>query len=100
MCSLRIAVEHCWTGGGAHGVLVNGGLYRGVRESAEDGAAKGHVQPGWTSPGEFPTPIFDIVLKRLTVRGSIVGTRHDLEEDILRSGGKVSAEISKEPLEN
>ena len=31
-------------------------------------------------PGEFPLPIFDVVLKRLTVRGSIVGTRQDLRE--------------------
>jgi propanol-preferring alcohol dehydrogenase len=31
-------------------------------------------------PGDFPTPIFDVVLKRLTVRGSIVGTRADMQE--------------------
>ena len=31
-------------------------------------------------PGDFPTPIFDVVLKRLTIRGSIVGTRKDLQE--------------------
>jgi propanol-preferring alcohol dehydrogenase len=33
-------------------------------------------------PGDFPTPIFDVVLKRITVRGSIVGTRKDLAEAI------------------
>jgi Zinc-binding dehydrogenase len=33
-------------------------------------------------PGEFPTPIFDVVLKRITIRGSIVGTRRDLDEAI------------------
>ncbi|ORL34041.1 zinc-dependent alcohol dehydrogenase [Prescottella equi] len=31
-------------------------------------------------PGEFPTPIFDTVLKGLTLRGSIVGTRQDMVE--------------------
>lgn len=31
-------------------------------------------------PGDFAAPIFDIMLKRLTVRGSIVGTRKDLQE--------------------
>ena len=31
-------------------------------------------------PGDFPAPIFDIVLKGLTIRGSIVGTRQDMEE--------------------
>ncbi len=29
-------------------------------------------------PGGFPLPIFDMVLNRVTVRGSIVGTRQDL----------------------
>ena len=31
-------------------------------------------------PGTFPGPIFDIVVKGLTIRGSIVGTRQDLQE--------------------
>lgn len=33
-------------------------------------------------PGDFPAPIFDIVVKGLTVRGSIVGTRQDMEESL------------------
>jgi propanol-preferring alcohol dehydrogenase len=50
-------------------------------------------------PGEFPTPIFDVVLKRITVRGSIVGTRRDLDEAIaFAAEGKVHAEIAKAPL--
>ena len=31
-------------------------------------------------PGDFPVSIFDVVLKRLTIRGSIVGTRKDMQE--------------------
>ena len=31
-------------------------------------------------PGDFPAPIFDIVLKGLTICGSIVGTRQDMAE--------------------
>ena len=31
-------------------------------------------------PGDFPAPIFDVVLKGLTIRGSIVGTRQDMVE--------------------
>jgi threonine dehydrogenase-like Zn-dependent dehydrogenase len=31
-------------------------------------------------PGDVPAPTFDIVLKGLTIRGSIVGTRQDLAE--------------------
>ncbi|MFD1826456.1 zinc-binding dehydrogenase [Mumia zhuanghuii] len=30
--------------------------------------------------GDFPTPIFDVVLKGLTLRGSIVGARQDMVE--------------------
>jgi len=33
-------------------------------------------------PGDFETPIFDVVLKGLTIRGSIVGTRTDLRESL------------------
>jgi propanol-preferring alcohol dehydrogenase len=50
-------------------------------------------------PGDFPTPIFEVVLKRITVRGSIVGTRRDLDEAIaFAAEGKVKAEIHKAPL--
>jgi propanol-preferring alcohol dehydrogenase len=51
-------------------------------------------------PGEFPTPIFDVVLKRITVRGSIVGTRRDLAEALaFAADGKVRTTVSVEPLE-
>jgi propanol-preferring alcohol dehydrogenase len=51
-------------------------------------------------PGDFPTPIFDVVLKRLTVRGSIVGTRLDLEEALaFAAEGKVSATIETQPFD-
>jgi len=50
-------------------------------------------------PGEFPTPIFDVVLKRITVRGSIVGTRRDLDEAIAFAvEGKVRSQIKTAPL--
>jgi propanol-preferring alcohol dehydrogenase len=51
-------------------------------------------------PGEFPLPIFDVVLNRLTVRGSIVGTRKDLQESLqFAAEGKVKANIELQPLE-
>ena len=52
-------------------------------------------------PGEFPTPIFDVVLKRITIRGSIVGTRRDLAEAIsFAAEGKVRAHIHTAKLED
>jgi propanol-preferring alcohol dehydrogenase len=49
---------------------------------------------------DFATPIFDVVLKRITLRGSIVGTRKDLAEAIeFASEGKVRAHIHQLPIE-
>lgn len=68
--------------GGSHAVLVTA-----VHPDAF-GQAIGMVRRGGTivfnglPPGNFPAPIFDIVLKGLTIRGSIVGTRQDMAEAI------------------
>jgi propanol-preferring alcohol dehydrogenase len=52
-------------------------------------------------PGDFPLPIFEIVLKRITVRGSIVGTRNDLREALAFAGeGAVASHFSWDRLEN
>jgi alcohol dehydrogenase, propanol-preferring len=52
-------------------------------------------------PGDFPTPIFDVVLKRITVRGSIVGTRKDLAEAIaFAAEGKVKTTVATRRLED
>ena len=60
---------------------------------------KGTVSLVGLPPGEFPMPIFDVVLKRITVRGSIVGTRRDLDEAIaFAADGKVKSEVTRVPL--
>lgn len=52
-------------------------------------------------PGEFPVSIFDLVLNRYTIRGSIVGTRLDLAEALnFAAEGKVKAIIETQPLES
>jgi alcohol dehydrogenase, propanol-preferring len=52
-------------------------------------------------PGEFPISIFDVVLNAYTLRGSIVGTRKDLEEALaFAAEGKVKASIELLPLES
>jgi propanol-preferring alcohol dehydrogenase len=66
--------------GGAHAVLVTAA----ARDAFDQ--ALGLLRSGGTCvlvglpPGEFPVPIFPVVLKRLTIRGSIVGARTDLHE--------------------
>jgi len=85
--------------GGAHGVVVTAVSRPAFAQ------AIGMLRRGGTCslvglpPGEFPTPIFDVVLKRLTIRGSIVGTRKDLQEALeFASYGQVAAAIETQPL--
>jgi alcohol dehydrogenase, propanol-preferring len=88
------------TGGGAHGVLVTAPSQPAFRQSIAMARRKGTVSLVGLPPGDFPTPIFDVVLKRITIRGSIVGTRRDLDEAIaFAANGQVHARIRREPLE-
>jgi len=87
--------------GGAHGVLVTAVSTIAFKQ------AIGMLRHGGTCvlnglpPGEFPVPIFDVVLNRYTIRGSIVGTRMDLEEALtFAAEGKVKATIETQPLES
>ncbi|NWN82289.1 MAG: alcohol dehydrogenase AdhP [Halomonas sp.] len=87
--------------GGAHGALVTA-----VSPKAFD-QAQGMLRRGGTlvlnglPPGDFPLPIFDTVLNGITVRGSIVGTRQDLQEALDFAGeGKVGATVATDRLEN
>ena len=51
-------------------------------------------------PGNFEANIFDVVLRGLTIRGSIVGTRQDLQEAIdLYAAGKIHPTVSVEDLD-
>jgi propanol-preferring alcohol dehydrogenase len=88
------------TGGGAHGVLVTAVSPPAFSQALQFVRRKGTVSLVGLPPGDFATPIFDVVLKRITLRGSIVGTRKDLAEAIeFASEGKVKAHIHQRPLE-
>jgi propanol-preferring alcohol dehydrogenase len=85
--------------GGAHGVLITAVSAPAFRQGI------GMLRRGGTCalvglpPGDFPAPIFEVVLKRLTIRGSIVGTRQDLHEALqFAAEGKVAASIETQPL--
>lgn len=88
------------TSGGAHGVLVTAPSPPAFAQALEIVRRKGTVALIGLPPGTFPMPIIDVVLKGITVRGSIVGTRKDLIEAIqFANEGKVRAEIQKAKLE-
>jgi propanol-preferring alcohol dehydrogenase len=87
------------TGGGAHGALVTAVSPAAFLQAINMLRPKGTVSLVGLPPGSFATPIFDVVLKRLTIRGSIVGTRKDLAESIaFAAEGKVKATVAKAPL--
>jgi alcohol dehydrogenase, propanol-preferring len=89
------------TGGGAHGVLVTAVSPPAFAQALRLVRRKGTVCLVGLPPGDFPTPIFDVVLKRITLRGSIVGTRKDLAEALeFAAEGKVRAHIHRAKLED
>jgi propanol-preferring alcohol dehydrogenase len=88
------------TGGGAHGVLVTAVSPAAFGQALQMVRRKGTVTLVGLPPGDFPTPIFDVVLKRITVRGSIVGTRADLAEAIaFAAEAKVRAHVREARLD-
>jgi propanol-preferring alcohol dehydrogenase len=89
------------TGGGAHGVLVTAASAQAFTQALEIVRRKGVVTLVGLPPSDVPMPIFDVVLKRITVRGSIVGTRRDLDEALaFATEGRVRADITTAPLED
>lgn len=67
-------------GGGAEGVLVTAVSTSAFRQGVGMLGRGGTMSLVGLPPGEFPLPIFETVLFAKTIRGSIVGTRADLEE--------------------
>ncbi|MCJ2188791.1 alcohol dehydrogenase AdhP [Novosphingobium beihaiensis] len=89
------------TSGGAQGVLVTAVSPKAFEQALGMVWRGGTVALNGLPPGDFPLPIFDMVLNGITVRGSIVGTRLDLQESLDFAGdGKVKATVATEKLEN
>jgi alcohol dehydrogenase, propanol-preferring len=86
--------------GGAHGALVTAVTPRVFRDAINMLRRRGTCALIGLPPGDFPTPIFDVVVKRITIRGSIVGTRKDLQESLqLAAEGKAKPIIESQPLD-
>ena len=87
--------------GGAHGVLVTAVSPPAFRQGIGMLRRGGTCVLNGLPPGEFSLPIFDMVLNRYTVRGSIVGTRSDLQEALaLAHEGGIKPTVEIQPLEN
>jgi len=89
------------TGGGAHGALVTAPSPAAFGQAINMVRRKGTVILIGLPPAEFPTPIVPVVLGRITIRGSIVGGRQDLEEALqFAAEGKVHSHYHKIKLED
>jgi alcohol dehydrogenase, propanol-preferring len=87
--------------GGAHGVLVTAVSPKAFEQAMGMVRRGGTVVLNGLPPGTFPLDIFSMVLNAITVRGSIVGTRHDLRDSLEFAGaGKVKATVEPGKLEN
>lgn len=86
---------------GAHGVLVTAVSRAAFAQAVGMLHKRGTMALVGLPPGNFELPIFDVVLNAKTVRGSIVGTRKDLQEALDFAGeGKVTTHYSTDRLEN
>ncbi len=89
------------TDGGAQGVLVTAVGRKSFEQAIGMVARGGTVALNGLPPGDFPLDIFGMVLNGITVRGSIVGTRLDLQEALDFAGeGKVKATVHRAKLED
>jgi alcohol dehydrogenase, propanol-preferring len=85
--------------GGAHGVLVTAVHPSAFGQSIHMARRGATIVFNGLPAGDFPASIFEIVLKGLTVRGSIVGTRQDMREALdFYSRGQIRPTISTRDL--
>ncbi|CAM3087220.1 alcohol dehydrogenase, propanol-preferring [Flavobacterium gillisiae] len=87
--------------GGMHGALITAVSPIAFKQGLETLRRKGTMALNGLPPGNFDLSIFDTVLNRITIRGSIVGTRKDLQEAIqFAVEGKVKATVTSAKLED
>jgi len=87
------------TGGGAHGLLITAPSLVAFKQGIGMVRKLGTAVLVGLPPGEFPTPLFDVVANCITIRGSFVGTREDMAECLdFAVRGKVKADVELQPL--
>ncbi|WP_095088113.1 alcohol dehydrogenase AdhP [Mesorhizobium sophorae] len=87
--------------GGVHGALVTAVSPAAMEQAFGFMRPKGTMSLVGLPPGKISLPVFETVLKRITIRGSIVGTRQDLDESLqFAAEGKVAPHFSWDEMEN
>jgi alcohol dehydrogenase, propanol-preferring len=86
---------------GVHGALVTAVSRESFGQSLGMLHKRGTMSMVGLPPGDFALPIFDVVLNAKTVRGSIVGSRQDLNEALaFAAEGVVHASTTTHALED
>jgi len=89
------------TGGGVNGMVVTAASPKAFEQALGMVRRGGTLAMNGLPAGTFPVSIFDMVLNGITLRGSIVGTRLDLQEALdFAADGKVKAHIATDKLSN
>jgi len=87
--------------GGMHGVLITAVSPVAFQQGIAALRKKGTMALTGLPPGNFELPIFQTVLNRHTIRGSIVGTRKDMQEAVgFALEGKVKATVHTARLDD
>lgn len=86
---------------GAHGVLATAVSAKALSQAVNMLRRHGTLAVVGLPPGNIEFSIFDLVLNRKTIRGSIVGTRMDLVECLnFAAEDKVAVQYATDKLEN
>ena len=89
------------TGGGTHGVLCLATNKAAFNTAVKITRRKGTAVLVGLPNSTFEVPIVEIVLKRVTIRGSIVGTRQDMAEALdFAARGLVKCDIHVDKIDN
>ncbi|EXJ53067.1 MAG: zinc-dependent alcohol dehydrogenase [Microbacterium sp. 69-7] len=87
--------------GGTHGVLVTAVHPRAFDQALSVVRRGATIVFNGLPPGTFDADIFDIVLRAITIRGSIVGTRQDMIEALdFYARGQIHPTVHVENLED
>jgi propanol-preferring alcohol dehydrogenase len=88
------------TGGGAHGVLATAPAAKALEQSVRMLRRGGTCILIGIPKEPLPLNVFDMVIKGLNVRGSLIGSRNDLREALqLVSEAKVTPIVEHRPLD-
>jgi len=87
------------TGGGAHGVVITAPSKIAFEQGIAMTRKRGTCVLIGLPPIDVPLPLFSTVCNEITVKGSFVGTRMDMQEALqFAAEGKVKANIEVQPL--